>query len=224
MKSLCYAVVKKEKTMRYLPLLMLSLLCVGCTRTNDYMTRYHEDGRAKPVAAIASMIDTASFEVPWSISEELTSMISSQIRQSGKIYVVAKEDEAFAENPFGFDLSWVKREFPDQEFAVFFELVEHEIIPVAKSKKDAPQEISSNLNMAVRLRVIDIRGQNPKIVLQEIVRDTYFIPKTLIPDDYNMVSWGNPAFARTPMGIAHAQIARELATRISDYILLAKSR
>lgn len=202
---------------------MLSLLAVGCNRTNDYMTRYHEDGRAKPVAAIASMIDTASFDVPWSISEELTSMISSQIRQAGKIYVVTKEDDAFADNPFGADLSWVKREFPDQEFAVFFELVEHEMAPASK-KKDSPQENSTNLNMAVRLRVVDARGATPKIVLQEIVRETYFIPKTLVPEDYNTLTWGNPTFARTPMGIAHAQLARELSTRISDYILLAKSR
>lgn len=210
--------------MRIFSLLIVAFISVACSRSTDYMTRYHEDGRAKPVAAIASMIDTASFEVPWSISEEITSMVSSQIRQGGKIFVVTKEDEAFAENPFGSDLAWVKREFPDQEFAVFFELVEHEIAPVTKSRADNSQEISSNLNMAVRLRVIDIRSQTPKIVLQEIVRDTYFIPKTLIQDDYNAITWGNPAFTKTPMGIAHAQIAREIATRISDYILLAKSR
>lgn len=211
--------------MRYLSLFAISCLAIGCTRTSDFMTRYHEDGRAKPVAAIASMIDTTSFEAPWSLSEELTSMIVSQIGQGGKIYVFSKDDEIFAENPFGQDLSWVKREFPNQEFAVFLELVEHDIVPASKAKKDLPsQEVSSNLNMAVRLRVIDVRGQTPKIVLQEIVRDTYFIPKTLIPDDYNTLTWGTPEFPKTPMGIAHAQIVREISTRVSDYILLAKSR
>lgn len=211
--------------MRYLSTLMLSILAVGCTRTSDFMTRYHEDGMAKPIAFIAPMIDTASFEAPWSISEELTSMIVSQVGQSGKIYVVSKDDETFAENPFGQDLTWMKREFPDQEFAVFLELVEHDLSPASKTKKDAPsQEVSNNLNMAVRLRVIDIRGQAPKIVLQEIVRDSYFIPKTLIPANYNVIMWGNPEFQKTPMGIAHSQIVREVATRVSDYILLAKSR
>ena len=211
--------------MRYLPTLMLAILAVGCTRTGDFITRYHEDGRAKPIAAIAAMIDTASFEAPWSISEELTSMIVAQIGQSGKIYVVSKEDESFAENPFHQDLSWMKREFPNQEFAVFLELVEHEIVPASKAKKDLPsQEVSSNLNMSVRLRVIDVRGQSPKIVLQEIVKDSYFIPKTLLPTDYNRVTWGTAEFSKTPMGIAHAELVREVATRVSDYILLAKSR
>lgn len=211
--------------MRYLSTLMLSILAVGCTRTSDFMTRYHEDGRAKPIVAVASMIDTASFEAPWSISEELTSMIVSQMGQSGKIYIVPKEDENFAENPFAYDLSWMKREFPTQEFAVFLELVEHEIVPASKVKKGlSSQEVSSNLNMAVRLRVIDVRGQTPKIVLQEIVRDTYFIPKTLLPTDYNTASWGTSEFAKTPMGVAHAGLVREIAARVSDYILLAKSR
>ncbi len=216
---------KGEKNMRYLSAIALTVLSVGCTRTSDFMTRYHEDGRAKPVAAIASMIDTTSFDAPWSLSEELTSMITSQIGQTGKIFVSSKEDDSFAENPFGQDLSWVKREFSDREFAVFLELVEHEIAPVSKAKKDfSPQEISSNLNIAIRLRVIDVRGTTPKIVLQEMVRDSYFIPKTLIPVDYNTTVWGSPEFQKSPMGIAHAQIVREIVSRVSDYILLAKSR
>lgn len=210
--------------MRFIPLFVLSLFLVGCTRQTDYMTRFHEDGRAKPIAAIAPMIDTSSFELPWSISEELTSMISSQIRHNGKIFVVSKEDDTFSDNPFGADLSWIKREFSDQEFAVFLELVEHEIVPATKSKNDLAQEISSHLNMAVRLRVVDNRSATPKIVLQEIVKDTYFIPKSLAPDDYNKMTWGSPTFTKSPMGIAHAQLTRELTNRISDYILLAKSR
>ena len=211
--------------MRYLSMLMISMLCIGCSRTSDFMTKYHEDGRAKPLAVIASMIDTSSFEAPWSLSEELTSMIASQVGHSGKIYVTSKEEETFSDNPFGQDLSWVKKEFPTQEFAVFLELVEHTILPVSKSKQNlSTQEVSSNLNMAIRLRVLDIRGASPKIVLQEIVRDTYFIPKTLIQEDYNTMTWGTPGFQKTSVGIAHLQITRELATRISDYILLAKSR
>lgn len=211
--------------MRYLSTVILSVLAVGCSHTSDFMTRYHEDGRAKPVAAIASMIDTTSFDANWSLSEELTSMVVAQVGQSGKIFVIPKGDDSFAENPFGQELSWVKRDFSGQEFVVFLELVEHEISPVSKWKKETPlQEVSSNLNMAVRLRVIDVRGQSPKVVLQEMVRESYFIPKTLIPIDYNVSNWGSPEFQKTPMGIAHAQIVQEIGARVSDYILLAKSR
>lgn len=210
--------------MRFLSLTIFTILAVGCTRSPDFISRYHEDGRAKPIASIATMIDTTSFDAPWSLSEELTSQIVSQIGQSGKIFVMAKEDDTFAENPFGQDLSWVKNEFLDREFAVFLELVEHEISPVTKNKKAPSNDVSSSLNISVRLRVVDVRGQTPKIVLQEILKDSYFIPKTLIPVDYNTTVWGTPEFAKSPMGIAHAQIVKEVTSRISDYILLAKSR
>ena len=211
--------------MRYLSTLLIGLLAVGCTRSQDSMTRYHEDGRAKPIVAIASMIDTTSFDAPWSLSEEISSMVAQRVGQSGEIFVVSKEDDAFAENPFGQDLGWAKREFHEQEFVVFLELVEHAAVPALKSKQNlSPQEVSTNLNMAVRLRVVDLRGSSPKIVLQEMIKESYFIPKTLIPTDYNTAVWGTDEFRNSPMGIAHAQLAQEIAARVSDYILLAKSR
>ncbi len=211
--------------MRRITSVLLALFFVGCSHNSDVAARYHEDGRAKPITSIVAMIDTTSFDVPWSISDELTSMIVSEVGKSGKIFVLQKEDDVFTENPFGQDLSWVKREFTDREFAVFMELVEHEITPVASSKKETPlQELSSNLQIAVRLRVIDIRGETPKIVLQEMVRSSYFIPKTMIPVNYNSTTWGSPEFSKSPMGVAHAQVVQEIASRVTDYILLAKSR
>jgi hypothetical protein len=211
--------------MRHLSLCAIALLAASCGHSPDFMTRFHEDGRAKPVLAIAPMIDTTSFDAPWSLSEEITSMVAQRVGQTGQIFVVPREDDAFAENPFGQDLSWIKREFHEQEFVVFLELVEHEAVPANKTKKNlSAQEVSTNLNMAVRLRAVDLRGSSPRIVLQEMVRDTYFIPKTLIPTDYTIAVWGTDEFRKSPMGIAHSQLAQEIASRISDYILLAKSR
>ncbi|HSX26909.1 MAG TPA: CT253 family lipoprotein [Chlamydiales bacterium] len=212
--------------MRYLSAVMLSVLAVSCNRSGDEVSRFHEDGRAKPAVAVASMIDTTSFDAPWSLSEELTTMISNQLSLGGLIYVQSQEELPFSENPFsGGDLSWMKREFQGKEFVIFLELVEHEAVPASKTKNIVtPHEVSTNLNMAIRLRVVDLRNETPKIVLQEMIRDSYFIPKTLIPTDYSRVVWGTEDYRKSPMGIAHAQIVQEITTRISDYILLAKSR
>ena len=60
--------------MRYTSALFAaSLFLIGgcCNSCKNEMTRYHEDGKKKPSVAIASMIDTTSFEIPWSLSEEL---------------------------------------------------------------------------------------------------------------------------------------------------------
>jgi hypothetical protein len=209
--------------MRYLPFIFLTAFAAGCTHhAGTMVSRYHEDGRAKPFVAIAPMLDTTSFDASWSLSEELTSMIVQKVAQSGEIFVQSAESNAFAENPFSGDLSWMKREFENKEFAVFLELVQHEAVPAAQDKR--PQEVSSNLNMAIRMRVVDLRGNKPQVVLQEMVKESYFIPRTLLATDYSQVVWGSEDYQRTPMSIAHAQLVQEISNRISDYILLAKSR
>src|SRR5579862_2469064 len=157
--------------MRYLPFLFAALLAAGCTCNtckDTSTTRYHEDGRAKPVAAMPAIIDTTSFDVPWSISDELTSTIVQTISKSGQIFIQSQDDFAIASNPFSGDLSWMKREFQNQEFAVFLELVEHELTPSSKTSG------SNNLKMGIRVRVIDLRGGAPKIVLQEMIRESYY--------------------------------------------------
>lgn len=203
--------------------LILSLLLAACSKTSSDTSRYHEDGRAKPVVAICSMIDVTSFDCAWSLSEEFTSMIAQNLSKNGSIFVGKSEDLGFTENPFGTDLAWMKREFPDQEFAVFMELVEHQLVPTSKPRPGAT-EVSMNLNMGVRLRVVDLRPATPKLVLQEMVRNSYYIPKTLIPTDYNIAVWGTDEFRRSPMGVAHIQLVDEIVSRLNDYILLAKSR
>lgn len=210
--------------MRYITVGLLALAALSCGRSgNPEMSRFHEDGRAKPSVAVAPMLDTTSFDAAWSLSEELTQSIAQTLSSSGQIYVKTQEHCAFSDHPFGSDLNWMKREFQGHEFVAFLELVEHEFSPV-KAKGASLQEASANLNMAVRIRVIDLRGLSPKIVLQEMVKDTYFVPKTLIPANYTVDTWGTEAFTKSPMGIAHGLLTNELAGRISEYILLAKSR
>ncbi len=208
--------------MRYLSVILIGLAAIGCNRTNDQTSRFHEDGRAKPSVAIATMLDTTSFDVPWSLSEELTAGVMNLIKKNGQIYVHTQEESPFTENPFGTDLSWMKREFNSEEFVAFLELVEHEFIPTQSSQE--AQDTSNNLIMAVRLRVIDLRPTSPKVVLQELVKESYFVPKSLIPTDYSYAVWGTQDYTTSPMHIAHTGLAKQIASRISDYVLLAKSR
>src|SRR5271157_4376771 len=99
--------------MRYLIAFVTSLAMIACSKSGNEMARYHEDGRAKPVIAVASVIDSTSFDVPWSLSEELTTRIVDRISREGRIFVVRREPVAYTENPLGTDLGRMKREFPD---------------------------------------------------------------------------------------------------------------
>lgn len=200
--------------------LLLSVCCFSCSRRYDQTTSFYEDGRAKPMIAITSMLDTTSFDVSWNLSEELTGKIANAMGQTGEMVVHAMDDSPFSENPFGNDLSWMKREFQGEEFVAFSELVEHHFVP---SRNDEPfNQVSTNLNMAVRVRIVDLRAQKPKVVLQEMIKYTYFVPKTLAPVDYTYVTYGSEDYEGSPMGIAHAILANEIANRMSDYVFLAK--
>ena len=213
---------------RFISCALVAAAALSCSKTNNDLSRYHEDGHAKPAVALASVIDTTSFDAPWSLSEELTSMIADKVAQGGLIYISAKDDLNYTEQPFGNDLSWMKREFPQEQFVAFIELVEHENVALSKGSKkrvaEIPFETSTSLKMAVRLRVVDLRPSTPSIVLQEVIRDSYYIPRTLEPTNYAVATWGTDEYAHSPMGLAHAGLVGEIASRISEYIQLAKSR
>jgi hypothetical protein len=78
--------------------------------------------------------------------------------------------------------------------------------------------------MSVRVRVIDMRGKQPKIVLQELIHDTHHIPRQFTRANFYQVAWGKESFNISPMGLAHAQLTKEIASRLEDYILLAMRR
>ena len=204
-------------------LLFLSSCCCNSNKKSCELTRFFEDGRAKPLIAIPSLVDATSCDLSWNLSEELTSLVVKKVSDGGSICVLSGDDLTFTENPFTSDLTWMKREFADQEFVAFLELVEHEIAPV-NSNAEVPFETAMNLKMSVRLRVIDLRGLAPRIVLQEMVRDSYYIPRTQIPVDYKTVVWGSDEYKSTPMAVAHMQLVQEISSRIKEYLYLAKSR
>jgi hypothetical protein len=210
--------------MRFCLIGILALLLNSCAQSGVELTRYHEDGRKKPAVLITQLIDTSSFEAPWSLSEELTDLVSREVGRNRALYITTQPDFFFSESPFSNDLSTIAADCSPHEFGVFLELVEHSYTPANSDRHAIPLETALNLNMAVRIRVIDFRQGAPKVILQELVRDTYYIPRTLLPTDYTVEGWGTSDFRKTPMGIAHAQLAQTLATRLSDYILLAKSQ
>jgi len=210
------------------------LLLAGCARVSNEETaiKFHSDGRAKPVVAIVPIFDRSGAEVPWNLSEELTDTIQKRLARRSKIYLVEEERVRSATNsldahhhPFGQDLSWAKKAFGENEYVVFMELVTHQLTPHEKeSPSDEVAETSYTLDLTMRVRVIDVRGQAPQIVLQELVSQSHYIPKLLTHIDYTKNGWGKLSYNVTPYGLSHIQFTREISKRLEDYILISKSQ
>jgi hypothetical protein len=222
--------------LRYIMGLCLVIILASChnNTSQEETVRYYEDGRAKAVVLVVPVIDSTTYDIPWSLSEEFTDAIKHRLTSKGMFYLSQYSDDTYSmsynQNPYAADVAWIKDVFSPNEFIVFLELVEHVNIPSAKSSEtkitnaEKLKDISTNLNMAIRLRVIDNRGTTPQVILQELLTDSYFISKNHIDTDYSHIMWGMTEYNTSPMGMAHNQISKELAERIKDYILLAKSR
>jgi hypothetical protein len=188
---------------------------------NDTVTssKYYDDGRAKPVVAISSIVDSSNYDISWSLSEELSYLLKSKLSKNKNIFLTAPTeiDDVLtnSDNPFDVNINWMKERFQNHEFLVFLELLNH---------NELVKDNITNLEMSMRVRIIDVRGKEPKIVLQECVNDNYYIAKGSIKEDYQTATWGTLEYANSRMGLAHNQLTKELANRISDYIELSKSR
>jgi hypothetical protein len=213
---------------------LLALIAGGCDDNNQNNPQaYNQTAtEGKPVVSIVPVVDNTKNDYDWNLSDELSSSLYYRLAQRDKVFVVdaphvrAKTKKLKeGENPFGPDISWIKKAFQGDQFVVFLELVEHEEVYKQDRKKTADvSECSADLNMSMRVRIFDLRGAEPKVVLQEIVHDTHFIPRQFTQANFYQVPWGHESFGISPIGLAHAEFTKEIASRLEDYIVLSAKK
>ncbi|MBP9840875.1 MAG: hypothetical protein KBC64_00440 [Simkaniaceae bacterium] len=210
-------------------LILVLITLVGCYQSNKEVGElYHDDGRVKPRVALLPIYDRSGEEFAWSLSDELTHAIYQRIVNRGSLCIadLVEMKKAMPNmNPFGHEFGWLKKSFPEQEFIVFSELVEHNIHPKQSHSSFFDKLTPScELDMTIRLRIFDLRGDSPEIILQEIIRQTHLIPKQEAITDQDPGKWKHKTYAVSPLGFSHYQLSKEMVSRIEDYILLAKTK
>ncbi len=206
----------------------------GCSSKGGYeqATRFHDDGRAKPIVGFVPVFDRSESKVGWSLSDEFTDHLRTRLHKRNNFYVSTPSDinasivDLSAENnPFATDIDWIKDAFESHEYVVFAELVEHDIHP-KELKGNFLDKItpSSELTITMRVRVFDLRGTKPEVILQEFVHQNHVIPKPSNISEPNPDRWKRITFTVSPLGLAHAQLSKEVVKRVEDYILLSKSK
>ena len=216
---------------------LISALCLtffGCASNSNYdqVTRFHDDGRAKPVVAFIPVFDRSNAQVGWSLSDEFTDRLLGRLNKQNNFYLntPGKINRVVANlgaenNPFSTNTDWIKDAFDRHEFVIFTELVEHDI-HLKPLKGNFVDKItpSSELSLSMRVRVFDLRGSNPEVILQEFVHQNYLIPKPSNLNEPSPEKWKKLTFIVSPIGLAHAQFSKEISKRVEDYILLSKSQ
>ncbi len=175
----------------------------------------------RPIVAIVPLTNKTQTHLTWDVSQEITSSLRDHVAKRNLFYLVSEETlKPFlhrlekTNDPFGSDLTWVKKKFPEQEFVVFTELLEHE-------ENSLTQDSPAELKISLRVCVVDVRKQEPKVVLQEVVDKIQQLPKPFDKQNFSQVAWGHEMYPISPLGMAHTQLTEELTARIEDYILLS---
>ncbi len=96
-----------------------------------------------------------------------------------------------------------------EQFIVTMQLLQH----------DEAMHNSSELTISVHLKIVDVRTEKPQVVFQEVIDHNTLLEGALPSED--ALNWQDPSFRVSPIGLAHAKVSREVATRIEDYIKLA---
>ena len=218
---------------RILLTLFIAIISVGCggPRYVDYFP-YHDDGRCKPCVAMLPVVDCAKACLPWDISEELSMGMRYRFMDNAEIFLMnPKKVDAICSNLnsvdfFGRDNSF-SQQFCDSEFVVVTEFIEHKVVPYKMGTIDPLYTLRSGkclsvLMMKVRLKIIDIRGDQPCVIWQEIVQSNHMIPRDGECVNYEKTPWKSQAYCRTPLGMAHQRLICDIVQRIESVTCKAR--
>lgn len=209
--------------LRIISSLMLLLCLTGCGPHHVDYFPYHDDGTMKPHIALIPMVDSSGADVPWSLAQEMTLGVRYQAMDSGELYLLSRAEmldglgKTQNINLFGDDLSYTKG-FCNADFVVALELIEHQEECYDKCKHGCPLNLSGYvLVMKARLRIIDVRCQEPRVLLQEIVKLDQSIPRYLTSNrGFNLIPYGCETYPQSPLALAHRGFQDLIVRRIEE--------
>lgn len=200
--------------------LVLSLIAVGCCepRYVDFFP-CHDDGRPKPKVAVLPMQDCTNANPCWDASRELTIGLRHEFMHSGELFVLAHENVENRVSRMG-DVDFFSKGasfakyFDDAEFVVLTEIIGYD------DASNCPPPPPNNIRILVK--VVDIRSQCERVILQEIFAGTYMIPFR-IGNQFQSLTYLEPQSQRVSLtGKGLQDMVQALASRIEVVIRTAR--
>lgn len=171
--------------------LIFSLLLMGCAHETSHLSTSIFDCHSRPMIVFQQIED----QVGTSISEKASLGLSQAIYKR----LIQKQR-----------LNFVQHKRDPKHFEISMQLLQQEEAILNPSE----------LTMSVHLKIVDIRSDKPRIILQEILSISTLLEKPFL--DLNQDDLQGEKYRVNPIGLAEAKLARDIATRIEDYVLLAQ--
>ncbi|WP_042240153.1 hypothetical protein [Neochlamydia sp. S13] len=168
--------------------LIICLLTISCgSRYGDFYPM-HDDGKAKPRVVLLPTVDATERS---SSVDYLIKQTRYQLRERGSLYLYPQEcvekqlEKIKKVSFFDPDFSFVKN-FGGADVIVATELVEYRKDRYGEVEvKCMPPHLHNKnlLTMKLKVRMIDLRGEQPTVVLQEIMTEQLLLPPTAWDND-----------------------------------------
>ncbi|MBI5274561.1 MAG: hypothetical protein HY860_05860 [Chlamydiales bacterium] len=209
---------------KYIFFSLLAFICACQQNKIVSQTKYHDDGRAKPIIAICPITDSSDSSFYWSLPDEFYFQLSSNIKKDNQLYLTPANQvfvPGIQPSHLFYEQNWRSKEKYPFEYVCLLEIIEHSFTARDTSKKE--KRSSQDLDITVRIKVIDLRkSDRPSVILQEIIHQRNFLPWQFSFINYEKVNWEKTSFYFTPLGMAHKRMTKTLVKRIEEYILLSQ--
>jgi len=203
---------------------VLALFSQGCKPQYSDFFPYHDDGTPKPNVVLMPVIAACETQIPWNLSQEFSSDVRTSIMRNGKLFVPTQQELRQAASSVSTrELTSAKDLMPflyfqPAHFVVVMELIEHKQVPYQRGKTkplylaNVPEREAKVLMIKVRLKIVDIRGGDPKLIRQEIVQSNHMIPEDGIQE--SVQKHGKEGFPNSPLGLAYGRCIRDIVEKI----------
>ncbi len=204
--------------------LVLLALAAGCVSAPTAP----QAPRCRPQIALVPVINGTNVKLPWDVETELTDDILDCLMCEGAFWVSPYNqyecalEQTKGRDYFGIDLSFANH-FSHNDFLVIVELVEHEMKPYRR--EEYPDLMVSHtpdrhqvLALSARIRVIDLRFEEPAIVRQEIVETYKLVSPKAAKVCYDGLNDLVPEYSNTPLARGHKELAALVASKIEEAV------
>ncbi len=160
---------------------------------------------------------------PWSVAQELSDSIKAELEVKDNLRLKSIERSLLPDQgKKAYDLFRVEvselKEFSEADFLVLMELVEHRLGGLSKRHKKAAKDAEGVISTALRLKVLDMRADEAKTVLSEIIEQDFFLTKADRQVDYMLTSYGDLNYKHTALAKAHSKLVSKVVEHISEYV------
>lgn len=209
--------------------LWIALVCVLATacspRYSDFFP-YYDNGTKKPSLTLLPVYSETKSPIAADVPDDLTKAVRNRLKRSGKVYappIAQVQNElrhaSLADLSRAGDLKQFMR-FKGTDFVVAMDLVECKIVPYKRGTikplylADVDEATAKVLQIAVRLKIVNIEGKEPKIARMELVQSNHMISE----ETAEKAQKGD----KEVLEIIRSRLARDLFQKIEETVCVKK--